>query len=77
MDNCPVCGVDREVWGRHHICRPLHRSGVNSSMADSKPAGVGATPTSLATYKYRDPDKRRPQVAAAMRAYRARKKLST
>lgn len=29
-----------------------------------------------ATYKYRDPEKRRAQVAGAMRAYRARKKLN-
>ena len=66
LDNgrCPGCGgLYVLMGGRVHRC-----SGV------LKTQGPAPKPVQTATYLYRDPEKRRPQVAAAMRAYRQRKK---
>jgi hypothetical protein len=60
LDNgkCPKCGALTALVGRIHNCRPL----------------AAAPLVQTETYKYRDPVKRREQVAAAMREYRKRKK---
>jgi hypothetical protein len=61
MDNCPQCGASYALVGRVHNCRPRE---------------VPQQTHTTATYLYRDPVKRRAQVAANMRSYRARKKLN-
>lgn len=66
MDNCPQCGANYALVGRIHNCRPRHRAEL--AVAESTPAAPSGT------YKYRDKQKRQVQVAAAMRAYRARKR---
>lgn len=61
---------------------PALQQGLVSCSGDSaapvreimEPSRVEPAPRDANTYKYRDPEKRRAQVAAYMRAYRARKR---
>jgi hypothetical protein len=66
MDNCPICGVDRDVWGKLHNCKP--RKPTPALPAQPRISSESET------YRYRNKEKRQAQVAAAMRAYRVRLK---
>lgn len=70
MDNCQKCGASYALVGRVHNCRPK----IVSEAAPAGPVVAAGESQSSATYKYRDPVKRRIQVARAMRDYRARKR---
>lgn len=86
MDNerCASCGALLSIVGRVHNCKPVSRGGVEADTQQSAPAGVHVSllagvapgPRESNTYKYRDPVKRRAQVAVAMKAYRARKRAN-
>lgn len=83
MDNCPECGLDRELVGFRHRCVPTPVVPPNKGNERQRPGIVGGAdvpqkvgavrPVGPKTYQYRDPVKRRAQVARAMRKYRARK----
>ena len=87
-NNCSVCGVDMERWGRLHICRPrcdvaqpVERRAVNADVAGSSPAVAAKSPTGAiaaivrtvpGTYQYRDPEKRRAYQRDYMRKKRGK-----
>ncbi len=74
MDNCPQCGASYALVGRVHNCRPKLSAPALIGHVQTPTGSVAEAARESATYKYRDPAKRRFQVAKAMRDYRARKK---
>lgn len=86
-ERCAECGYNFGLFGRVHRCVPIAapRAGevkrdVERVMSAVKAADgsagrvAGASSARSGTYRYREPEKRRAQVAAAVRRYRARRR---
>jgi hypothetical protein len=59
---CSLCGVDMEVWGRHHNCNPREVMPVSGH---AKPKQHKTRPRGA--YKYRDKESRKAYMREFMR----------
>ncbi len=69
-ERCELCGYNFGAFGRVHRCVPVL---VKSSPKDIGPTSQEKACVTAGTYKYRDPEKRRAQVRAAVARHRERK----